>query len=181
MDSNQGLGGVLDVAEERNYEPQSFIIEGIRTMTKAVDAFIPIFELIAIVLCMGIIFILVNFATRIIRDRMHEIGILKALGTQNGTVATIFGIQMFLLAALTCVLAGVGYYYFIDLANDVLVESLRRIAPGHVMLDLKFLTYQKDIVKDNSILVVILTVFSLIVPMIKIKKIKPVHIIKTKD
>lgn len=181
LDSNQGLGGVLDVAEERNYEPQSFIIEGIRTMTKAVDAFIPIFELIAIVLCMGIIFILVNFATRIIRDRMHEIGILKALGTQNGTVATIFGIQMFLLAALTCVLAGVGYYYFIDLANDVLVESLRRIAPGHVMLDLKFLTYQKDIVKDNSILVVILTVFSLIVPMIKIKKIKPVQIIKTKD
>ncbi len=181
FDGNQGLGGVLDSAADMNYQPQSFILEGIHTMTKAVDVFIPIFELVAIVLCAGVIFILINFSTRVIRDKMHEIGILKALGTQNGTVATVFGLQMFLIAILTCVLAAVGYYYFIDLANDVLVESLRRIAPGHVMLDLKFLTFQKGIVRDNCILVGVLTVISLIIPMLKIKMIKPVKIIKTKD
>lgn len=181
LDSSQGLSGVLDTAEEKHYEPQSFIIEGIHTMTKAVEVFIPIFEMIAVVLCVGIIFILINFSTRVIKDKMHQIGILKALGTQNGTVATIFGLQMFLIAILTCVLATVGYYYFIDLANTVLIESLRRIAPGHVMLDLKFLTFQKSVVRDNCILVLILTTISLVIPMIKIKNIKPVQIIKTKD
>ena len=30
------------------------------------------------------------------------------------------------------------YYYFIDMTNDVLVESLRKLAPTHVMLDLDF-------------------------------------------
>jgi hypothetical protein len=88
---------------------------------------------------------------------------------------------MFLIAILTCVLAAVGYYYFIDMANGVLVTSLRRLASGHVMLDLKFLTYQEEIVRDNSILVLVLTIISLVVPMIKIKNIKPVKIIKTKD
>ena len=181
LDGNEGLGNILDIALEMSYQPQSFILEGIHTMTKAVDVFIPIFEMIAIVLCVGVIFILINFSTRMIKDKMHEIGILKALGTQNGTVATVFGLQMFLIAILTCVLAAVGYYYFIDMANGVLIDSLKRLAPGHVMLDLKFLTYQEEIVRDNSILVLVLTIISLVVPMIKIKNIKPVKIIKTKD
>ena len=181
MDGNQGLANVLDVAADLSYQPQSFIVEGIHTMTKAVDVFIPIFEMIAIVLCVGIIFILVNFSTRVVKDKMHEIGILKALGTQNGTVATIFGLQMFLIALLTCVLATVGYYFFIDLANDVLIASLRRIAPSRIMLDLDFLKFELNIVRDNCILVVILTAISLLIPMIKVKTIKPVQIIKTKD
>ena len=181
LDGNQGLANVLDVAADLNYQPQSFIVEGIHTMTKAVDVFIPIFEMIAIVLCVGIIFILVNFSTRVVKDKMHEIGILKALGTQNGTVATIFGLQMFLIALLTCVLATVGYYFFIDLANDVLIASLRRIAPSRIMLDLDFLKFELNIVRDNCILVVILTAISLLIPMIKVKTIKPVQIIKTKD
>jgi putative ABC transport system ATP-binding protein len=181
LDSNQGLGGVLSIAEERNYEPQSFIIEGIHTMTRAVEVFIPLFELVAIVLCAGIIFILINFSTRVIKDKMHEIGILKAVGTQNGTVAAIFGLQMFLIAVLTCVMMTIGYYFFIDLANDVLIESLRRIAPSYVMLDLEFLTFQTSIVRDNCIMVAILTIISLVIPMAKIKTIKPIQIIKTRD
>ena len=181
LDGSEGIGGVLENAPNMNYQPQSFVLEGVYTMTTAVDAFVPIFEMIAIVLCIGVVFILINFSSRVIRDKMHEIGILKALGTQNGTVATVFGLQMFLIAALTCLLSALGYYYYIDLANDVLIESLKRFAPSKVMLDLNFLTYQEDIVRNNCILVFALTIISLVVPMLKIKSIKPVKIIKTKD
>ncbi len=177
----EGIGYVIDATEELQYEPQSFVLEGIHTMTQAVDVFIPIFELIAIILCVGVIFILFNFSSRMIKDKMHEIGILKALGTQNGTIATVFGLQVVLIAIFTCVLATLGYYYFIDLANDVLIESLQRLAPERVVLDLNFLTFQKDIARDNCILVFILAIFALIPSMIKVKVIKPVKIIKTKD
>ena len=181
LDGSDGLGELFDTLDELNYEHQSFTIEGIHTMTKAVDVFIPIFELIAIVLCVGVIFILINFSSRMIKDKMHEIGILKALGTQNGTVGTVFGLQVVLIAVLTCILSVVGYYYFIDLANDVLIESLKRLAPTHVVLDLNFLTFQKDIASDNCILIFVLSVVALIPSMIKVKVIKPVKIIKTKD
>ena len=180
MNGAKGIGNTMDVMDDLNYTPQSFTLEGIHTMTKAVDVFVPIFELIAIVLCIGVVFILINFSSRMIKDKMHEIGILKALGTQNGTVATVFGLQVVLIAIFTCVLSTIGYYYFIDLANDVLIESLKRLTE-RVVLDLDFLTFQKDIARDNCILVFILALVALIAPMLKIKVIKPVKIIKTKD
>jgi ABC-type lipoprotein release transport system permease subunit len=181
LDGLEGVGDLFGTLDELNYEHQSFTLEGIHTMTKAVDVFIPIFEMIAIVLCIGVMFILINFSSRMIKDKMHEIGILKALGTQNGTVGTVFGLQVVLIALLTCVLSVAGYYYFIDLANDVLVESLKRLAPTHIVLDLNFLTFQKDIARNNCILVFILSLVALIPSMIKVKVIKPVKIIKTKD
>ncbi len=180
LNGADGIGNVMDVAGDLNYQPQSFTVEGIHTMTKAVEVFIPIFELIAIILCVGVIFILINFSSRMIKDKMHEIGILKALGTQNGTIATVFGLQVVLIAIFTCVLSTLGYYYFIDLANDVLIESLKNLTE-RVVLDLKFLTFQKDIARDNCILIFVLAIVALIAPMIKVKVIKPVKIIKTKD
>jgi len=181
LDGTDGIGAALDAAEKLNFEPQSFAVEGIHTMTKAVDVFIPIFELIAIFLCVGVIFILVNFSSKMINDKMHEIGILKALGTKNSSIGAIFGLQVALIAILTCILATAGYYFFIDLANDVLIESLMRLAPGHVVLDLNFLTFQPRIAIENCVLVGVLALISLIFPMIKIKAIKPVKIIKAKD
>ena len=181
FDGTDGIGAVLDMAEELNFEPQSFAVEGIHTMTKAVDVFVPIFELIAILLCVGVIFILVNFSTKTIKDKMHEIGILKALGAKNATIGVVFGLQVILIAALTCILSTAGYYFFIDLANDVLIESLKRLAPSNIVLDLDFLTFKPKIALQNCALIFILTLASLIIPLLKIKAIKPVKIIKAKE
>ena len=88
---------------------------------------------------------------------------------------------MLLIALCTIILSTTGYFVFIGLANDVLIESLRQLAPLHVVLDLEFLTFKLNIVLINSILVVILTIISFIIPMLKIYRIKPVQIIKTKE
>ena len=181
FDGTDGIGAVLDMADELNYEPQSYAVEGIHTMTTAVDVFVPIFELVAIFLCIGVIFILMSFASKMIKDKMHEIGIMKALGTKNNSIGVIFGLQVMLIAILTCALATAGYYYFIDLANTVLVESLMRFNPSSVVLDLDFLTFKPTIAVENCILIFILAFASLFFPMLKIKAIKPVKIIKAKD
>ena len=181
FDGTEGIGAVLDNAEALNYEPQSYTAEGIHTMTTAVDVFVPIFELVAIFLCIGVIFILMSFASKMIKDKMHEIGIMKALGMKNNSIGVIFGLQVMLIAILTCALATAGYYYFIDLANTVLVESLMRFNPSSVVLDLDFLKFNPNIAMENCILIFILAFASLFLPMIKIKAIKPVKIIKAKE
>ena len=181
FDGTEGIGAVLDTADGLNFEPQSFAIEGIHTMTKAVDVFVPIFELIAVILCVGVVFILMNFSSKMINDKMHEIGILKALGTKNHSIGVVFGLQVVLIALLTCILSTAGYYFFIDIANDVLIESLKRLAPSSIVLELDFLTFKPAVALVNCALVFALSLVSLIIPMIKIKAIKPVKIIKAKE
>ena len=181
LDGSEGIGNILNLSEDLGYEHMSYIIEGIYTMTRAVEVFIPIFEMVAIFLCVGAIFIMVNFSTRLIHTKMHEIGILKALGTQNNTIGTIFGLQIGLIAVLTCFMSIVGYYFFIDAANEVLLDSLKRIAEHRIVLDLKFLTFRANIAFKDCLLIIVLAILSLAFPLIKIKNIKPVKIIKTKE
>lgn len=176
-----GINHIVNLSNDLGMEIQSLTIEAINTMTKAVDVFIPIFELVAIVLCAGIVFIMISFSTKMVKDKMHDIGILKALGCKNNTIGIVFGFQLLLIALLTIILSTIGYFFFIDLANDVLIESLKVLAPSHIVLDLDFLTFKIDIVGINSLLVIILTIISFVIPMLKIYKIKPVKIIKTKE
>ena len=112
---------------------------------------------------------------------MHEIGILKALGTKNSTIGAVFGLQVVLIAILTCVLSTVGYYYIVGVANDVLFESMKRFATGNVVLDLEFFTFMPRVALEDCALIGILAMISMLIPMIKIKAIKPVKIIKAKD
>ena len=181
FDNVDNLSLILDTANELNYTHQNVMLEGVHTMTKAVDVFIPIFELINIVLCLGVIFILMSFSMKMVKDKLHEIGILKALGTKNFSVMLIFGLQVILIAAATSVLATLGYLVFIDLANDVLIASLRELAPSHIVLDLHFLTFKPTIALMDSLVVFGLSILSLVIPMIKIHNIKPVKIIKSKE
>ena len=55
-------------------------------MMKVVDVFTPIFLIIAVALIVGIIFTLTTFAMKMIRVKMHDIGIMKALGAKNRTM-----------------------------------------------------------------------------------------------
>lgn len=181
FNDNENVDAVIDTADELGFQQNTVLIEGIHTMTKAVDVFIPIFELVAIVLCAGIVFILISFSTKMIKDKIHEIGILKALGCKNNTIGVVFGLQLLLIAICTVLLSTVGYFFFIDLANDVLIESLKMLAPSHIVLDLDFLTFKMSIVYLNSLLVLALTLISFVIPMIKIYRIKPVQIIKAKE
>ncbi len=181
FDGSEGIGAVLENLEKLNYKSQGFALEGVRTMTVAVEVFIPIFELVAIFLCLGVIFILVNFSSKMINDKMKEIGILKALGAKNYSIGLIFGLQLLLIAVLTCLLATAGQYFFIDMANDVLVESLKKLASSYIVLDLQFLTFQSNIAFTNCMLILLLTSISLVFPMIRIKAIKPVKIIKARE
>lgn len=172
---------ISEVGEEISYEAKSYATVGLMTMTRAVEAFVPLFKLIAVILCVGVVLILVNFSISMIKAKYHDIGILKAIGTSNTSVNTVFGLQTILLAIGTAILSTLGYYLFVGLANDILITSLNAMVSSNFIMDLDLLTFQKSIAIVDIIMIFLLTIVSLLVPLLKIRTIKPVKIIKVKE
>lgn len=181
FDGLSHLSDILDVADELGYIQDSIIIEGILTLHRCVMLFTFIFRLVNIVLCAAVVFIFISFSTKMIHDKLHEIGILKALGADKGTINVIFGIQIGLIAVFTCLISGVGYFFLVEPANTLFVASLREMVPSQLVLDLDVLVFIPQLVVENVILIAILSAVSLIVPMAKIGKIQPVKIINSRD
>lgn len=181
LDGLDHLSDVLDVAEERSFIQDSITLEGILTLTRCVMMFVAIFRLVNIVLCAAVIFIFISFSTKMIRDKLHEIGIMKALGTGNGTINFIFGLQIGLIALITCVISALGYYFLVEPANTLFVVSLREMVPSQLVLDLDVLVFIPKVVLRNIILIAVLAVISLIIPMSRINKIQPIKIINVRE
>ncbi len=172
---------VIDTAAEKGFNNNLIVGESLRTMTKVVEIFVPIFRMIAVILCSAIVLILINFSSKMINDKIKEIGILKAIGAKNRTIGSIFGVQILLISLLTCILSIAGYFLFVNQTNDLLLNSLQTFATEKMIPDLTFLTFRVDIVVQNCVLVLVLAAISYIVPMIKICKLEPVKIIRSED
>ena len=181
FDGLDHLSDVLALGEERSFMQDSVMVEAILNLQRCVRLFVAVFQIVNIVLCASVVFIFVSFSTKMIRDKLHEIGILKALGTDRVTINVIFGLQIALIAIFTCVVSALGYYLLVKPANELFIISLREMVPSQLVLDLDVLIYIPRVVWENVILVAILAVVSLFVPMSKIGRIQPVKIINSRD
>lgn len=181
FDGVDHLSDILRIAEERSFIQDSITLEGILTLNRCVRLFVVIFRLVNIALCAAVVFIFISFSTKMIRDKLHEIGIMKALGTDRTTINVIFGLQIGLIAVFTCVVSTLGYYFLIGPANELFILSLREMVPSQLVLDLDVLVFLPKVVAENVLLIAILSVISLVVPMARIGKIQPVKIINARD
>lgn len=181
FNGTKNMDAVSRTAERLSYSQNTSVTETLSTMTRTIDVFIPIFTLVAIILGLGVIFIISNFSSKMINGKLHEIGILKALGAKNASVCFIFGLQVALIALITCVLSGIGYYFFVDFANEMLVASLTETMPSYNIVNVDFLTFTPSVVISNCTMTAILSFASMLAPFLKIRNIKPVKIIKAKE
>lgn len=125
--------------------------------------------------------ILVNYGLKLVRERKYEIGILKALGTKNSELITIFGVEILLEIILIIIMYNLGSIIFIDFSNDVLIKSLMELAPNNFLMDIKVLFINKTDLIRNSILVILIVFASFILPIIKLRSLKPLDIVKAKE
>ena len=105
----------------------------------------------------------------------------KMIEIKNITISAVFGFQLLLLALCTVVLSVLGYWLFVGVANNVLADSLQVLATNSVVLNAQFLTFIPVIAIINCVLILFLSAISFAFPMLKIRKINPVQIIKSRE
>ncbi len=172
---------LFNTASENGFIPNSSIGGSITTMSKAVNVFSRFFNLIFIVLCAALLLLMVQFELKNIRDKMRDIGIMKALGARDIDLIVIFGFQVLIAGLAMIILYIAGSFVFIGLANKVLVLSLNELAKNTLVMDVSFLVVKWKYILQNCVLACIIMAASFLVPMLRLRYIKPTNVIKAKE
>lgn len=151
------------------------------SMSYTVRMFEKFFGLIFIVLCVAAVLILVRFGRKIVKDRIYEIGVIKALGGKTRSFVLIFGLQVVTLGILICLLTLAGMGVFIDVANDILLSSYRSIIDSYIVVDMQILLIDRQVVLADMGIVMLLSMLATVIPVIALNRVKPINIIKAKE
>ena len=177
----EDVSGVINYTIDNGYSNISLKMSAVQTMSQAVEVFNRFFEFIVVILVCACVFIITSFGVKNIKSKMYEVGVMKALGCKLSIFFVIFGLHTLLIAVATIVLSVVGYVAFANVANNILVESLKATAPARIMLDLQFIKFDWQLALINSAAVVLISIVSTTIPIILLKRIKPITIIKAKE
>ena len=91
-----------------------------------------------------------------------------------------FTLQIFVVGLVTAILSYVGLYYFADISNDILLTSLMEFTDTNLVLDMEVLAFDPVIAAIDSIIIMIFTLISSIIPLVSLRRIKPMVIMRKK-
>lgn len=144
--------------------------DDIMAVVSAVDQLKQIALYIAIVLLIFSIILISNFIVTSIGYRKKEIGILRALGARKLDTIKIFLWEGIILAVISGTLACILLWFLCLLFTNVILSSL--IVTPFIVGIREFL--------DIYLLVLLVTIVSGIIPLLKISKMKPIDAILNK-
>ncbi len=172
---------IFEVAEQNNFIADSIVVSSVQSMAKYVSVFSDLFNLISFVLYIAAVFLVIYFGLKTVNKRMYEIGIIRGLGGKNRSLAWMFALQIVITAIVTCVLSYVGLYVFVNLADEVLVRALMVASSGYTMMDIELISFNVPIIMADCGGVMLISLLSTLLPLLTLRKVKPINIIKAKE
>lgn len=150
----------------------------IYTIMDIVSIFNDFFLLLYVGLVAVSALILVSFARRSIKRRMYEIGILRALGCKNKTVAGIFMLNMALVSFIIAFISIVSVRVLDPLLNTTLIENLSVMLDIALIKDLRILQFDILSAAVDVLTILVLGFLSAFGVFLSCRKIKPISIIQ---
>ena len=126
-----------------------------------------------------IVLVLVN-ATNTINKNIFNIGVSRAMGAHVGELAFIYSIQMIVFGALVITFSMILDYYSVKTLNQIIVNNIPKVIDIPGVSEITYVVFNPLISSICTGLVVLLTVFSIFVPIKTIRKTNPVKIIKSR-
>ena len=122
---------------------------------------------------------IVLYGINTIKKNIYEIGVLKALGTKVFDIGKIFIVQIGLIGLGVSVFSIAGIYFVSMLTNSLLIIAFEDFLTITIF-GLEVITPKAGIISFDLTLVFIISLISSIIPLIYLKKLKPLNILKGK-
>ena len=149
-----------------------------------VDIFKSNFELVSLVLCVAVVLLLISFNVSNIKSNKYEIGVLRALGIKTNDMITIISIHNLLTIVFVVCISIFGLIGITDIANSILLSSFKSGMDSSALMilnNIQILSLSSSVLIIDSLIIIVLTALSSLIPIILLSKMKPIKIIKAKE
>lgn len=179
FDDNSNINLINKVTEE-----QDLLICSIDSgVVPVVNTILSIFKgfcyLIIVLLFVASYSYIVFYGVNSIKRNIYEIGVLKALGAKVFDIGRIFMIQIAILGFAISIFSIVGILGTSTFSNYLLVHAFEDFMSIEIF-NLDIIGISPKIMTIDLILVFLLTIISSIIPIIYLRKLKPLNILKGK-
>lgn len=181
FDDVSQLGKIYNTIEDGPYIISSTLYNSISTIGDIVNIFKDFFWLIVLGVAGVCIALLINNAYGNIKKRYYEIGVLKSLGATTKDVGFIFSLQTILAGICITIISTICLLTLCNPVNSTISSNLIKFVNNKALSDLEILAIQPLTLIINAIVILIVTILSCVIPLIKLNKIKPKNIIANKE
>ena len=134
-------------------------------------------EILLLALC---ILCIVFFCINNIKDNKHDIGIMKAMGIKDTNITSMIFVQNCVLGLMIIILANIASFAFAKIGNILLINSLKDLTNTYIH-NLIIVQYYPALILFDIIFSFIVIFIASIIPLILLRKFKPIEIIKAKE
>ena len=181
FDNLDNVVALTNKGDELDFYADSGYFKAISSIAEIVVVFKDLFLLIALSLCVAGCMILISFGFSNVKKRNYEIGVMRALGTNMNNISFIFVLQVLFAGVLICLISTLGLYFATDITNGILSESFMVLLESSMLKDLEIITFNPITLVIDLMIVIITTLISAFAPIIAIRNVKPLAIIRKKD
>ncbi len=181
FDQPTDIAALYNAGESRAFYSTSPQFSAVYTIVRVLKVYKDLFLTIAVVLFCACLLILFNFGRKIVRGRVYEIGLIRALGGRKIEIMKIFMFQLLFASLLICLVSVVGLFGITALANSILANSLTKVTQSISFKSMTLLVANPATFAIIILAVVGITILSALIPLIMLARIKPLNIIKAKE
>ena len=152
----------------------------VESAISVVMVFKELFELLSWILVITIIVLVIVNAINTINKSIYNIGVSRAMGAHMSEMAFIYSSQMISFGLFVVIISLVLDKYSVQIINKIIQDNISKLLELPGVSSMNYLIYDPAIVSACTILVVILTIISLFFPILTIRLMNPVNIIKSR-
>ena len=122
---------------------------------------------------------IIIYGVNSIRKNIYEIGVLKSLGAKSSDITKIFITQIILIGLGVSIVSILGVYLSSLYSDGLLITAFEQFMTVTIF-NLDIIRFDSSVMFLDIGFVLILTIVSSIIPLIYLKSIKPMNILKGK-
>ena len=179
--NHDNLGELVSYAIDSDLLVDNSRMSVVQKAIAVVAVFEELFTLLLVLMIIAIIVLVVIHTINTYNKNIYNIGVSKSMGAHMFELSYIFSIQMIVFGLLIVVGSMIADYYSTNIINDIIANAIPRIVNIPGSNTITYLKYNPAITSITSGAIMLLTMGSISVPLMAIRLMNPVNIIKSRQ